>query len=264
MAELNHPNITVYRGFANTASYVWSPFVNKLEARLRFAGVSYTIERGSPRSSPRGKIPYIGIVPSSKDNSDAEFYSDTRLISEMLTENGILPDLNEGLSPAQNAIDAALIALLEDKLYFYNTIERWNDNYYTMRDHVMAPIPYPLRVVIGYLAWRQNMATIYGQGAGRFSAEEVNSFRSKIWHHFDDLLADARHKTPPAQKMFWVLGGQGPTEADTTLFGFIVGCLLCQAGPVTAKLIRSLPNVIEYARRIHEHYFPDYEAPIWE
>ncbi|OKL61399.1 hypothetical protein UA08_03845 [Talaromyces atroroseus] len=257
------PTITVYRGFPTTAAHVWSPFAIKLEARLRFAGLTYTIEQGSPRTGPRGKIPYISLN-TSKDIVDAEFFSDTQLISDLLKENGIVPDLNEALSPAETAIDLALTALLEDKLYFYNAVERWNDNYYTMRDGIMASIPYPLRVVIGYIAWRQCNATLHGQGTGRFSADEINSFREKIWSSFDNLLADARHKTASGQKLFWALGGKEPSEADTALFGFIVAGLVCDASPVSAKLIRGLPNVLEYARRIHETYFPDYEAPKWD
>lgn len=112
-------NITVYRGFPATANYVWSPFVTKLEARLRFAGLSYDLEQGSLLKAPRGKIPYMSIA-TSKDNSEPEFLSDTQLISDQLTENGILPDLNEHLSPAEKTMDQALRALLEDKLYFYN------------------------------------------------------------------------------------------------------------------------------------------------
>jgi hypothetical protein len=98
-----------------------------------------------------------------------------------------------------------------------------------MRDGIMAPIPYPLRVVIGYIAWRQCQATLHGQGTGRFSADEINAFREKIWNNFDNLLADARAKTASGQKLFWALGGQGPTEADTALFGFIVAGLVCEA-----------------------------------
>lgn len=36
------------------------------------------------------------------------------------------------------------------------------------------------------------------------------------------------------------------------------------SGPDSKKLIRTLPNVIEYARRIHEEYFSDYAAPVWD
>lgn len=37
----------------------------------------------------------------------------------------------------------------------------------------------------------------------------------------------------------------------------------CRA-PDSGKLIRSLPSVVEYARRIHNEYFPDYDSPAWE
>jgi hypothetical protein len=40
--------IIVFRGFKDPGVHVWSPFVNKLEARLRFAGLSYRVEPGSP------------------------------------------------------------------------------------------------------------------------------------------------------------------------------------------------------------------------
>ncbi|RAO68828.1 uncharacterized protein BHQ10_004840 [Talaromyces amestolkiae] len=256
-------NITVYRGFPATANYVWSPFVTKLEARLRFAGVSYTPEQGSLIKAPRGKIPYMSIA-TPKTTSEPEFLSDTQLISDQLTEHGILPDLNDRLSPTEKAVDQALRALLEDKVYFYNTNERWNENYYTMRDGVMAAIPYPIRVIVGYLAWRKNNAGLHSQGTGRFSAEEIHSFRDKIWHSLDDLLAESRHKSLSGQKLFWALGGEGPTEADTSLYGFVIAGLVCDAGPDSKKLIRTLPNVVEYARRIHGEFFADYAAPVWE
>lgn len=36
------------------------------------------------------------------------------------------------------------------------------------------------------------------------------------------------------------------------------------SGPDSKKLIRTLPNVVEYARRIHGEYFAEYAAPVWE
>lgn len=119
MLDLKQLSITVYRGFPSTACHVWSPFVIKLETRLRFAGQAYKLDQGSPLKSPRGKIPYIAIT-TSKNSGESKILSDSQLISEHLTEQGILLDLNSQLSPAESTIDIALRALLEDKLYFYN------------------------------------------------------------------------------------------------------------------------------------------------
>jgi hypothetical protein len=116
MSSLKDATITVFRGWKDTGKFVWSPYVTKLEARLRFGGVSYKTEAGSPRSAPKGKIPYIEISSSS---SHSEQLADSSLITKALCDNGMLLDLNAPLSKTERAHDLALRALLEDKLSFY-------------------------------------------------------------------------------------------------------------------------------------------------
>jgi hypothetical protein len=115
MASSQH-SLIVYRGFPGSGIYVWSPFVTKLETRLRFAGLSYRTEVGSKSQAPRDKLPYISI---SKANSAPVTLSDTTLIVANFVEDGLVEDLNAKLSPADKAHDLAIRALLEDKLYFY-------------------------------------------------------------------------------------------------------------------------------------------------
>jgi hypothetical protein len=110
------PSIILYRGWADTACFVWSPFVTKLEARLRFAGLAYKTDAGSPRTAPKGKIPYVEIT---KPDSAPEMMADSSQIIVNLMEDGALPDLNRDLTPVERAYDVALRALLEEKLYFY-------------------------------------------------------------------------------------------------------------------------------------------------
>ena len=116
------PSITLYRGWKAPGAYVWSPFVTKLEARLRLGGFSYRAEAGSPREAPRGKIPYISMTENdgaSQDPATPTVIGDSTLIIEKLMADGILSDLNENLSATEKAHDLAIRALLEDKLYFY-------------------------------------------------------------------------------------------------------------------------------------------------
>jgi hypothetical protein len=63
------PNLTLYRGWLEPNRYVWSPFVTKLEARLRFANAPYKAASGSVRTAPKGKIPYIEITDEDSSNS---------------------------------------------------------------------------------------------------------------------------------------------------------------------------------------------------
>jgi hypothetical protein len=152
-----------------------------------------------------------------------------------------------------------------------------------MRSHILSALPYPVQLIVGLLAYRKVTQTLYGQGTGRFSTEEISSYRRQVWENIDALLVASRRKkteTGAGDAMFWVSGGNEPSEADTALFGFITAALVCNTyvfidchmvhdcanvlarAPETKKVLKSLPAVVDYAQRIHDHYFPDYVC--WE
>ncbi|RDL30130.1 Uncharacterized protein BP5553_10408 [Venustampulla echinocandica] len=258
--------LIVYRGWLDPGKHVWSPFVIKLEARLRFAGIPYVTEAGSTRTGPKGKIPYIecrGLRPSENSSGfqdrppiDATL-GDSTLIIKRLVEWDVLPDINRKISPASRAQDLAIRALLEDKLYFYHTWERWVENYYPMRDHILSALPHPMRVLVGLIIYRNTTKTLHGQGTSRYTADEIRAFRREIWEGINDLLKSSRAKAS-SDTPFWVLQEKHPSEADTTLFGFIVSVLVCKACPESRSLVKGFPIILEYAERIHDTYFPDY------
>ena len=121
------PQLTVFRGWDAPGRHVWSPFVVKLEARLRFAGVKYAPAAGSPTTAPRGKIPYVELrapppdarwAVREQDGEQVASLGDSRVVIESLAAAGSLPDVNARLSPEERAFDLALRTLLEDRLYF--------------------------------------------------------------------------------------------------------------------------------------------------
>jgi len=101
--------------------------------------------------------------------------------------------------------------------------ECWVDNYYLQREQALWAVPFPIRVFVGNSVYKKVTTTLYGQGVGRFSAAEVESFRVEIWSSFNDLLDEVRQENGAASNSapFWVLGGSEPTEADITLYSFI-------------------------------------------
>lgn len=178
--------------------------------------------------------------------------------------------------------------------------ERWTQNYYTMRDHVLASVPYPLRVVVGLLVYRNIAHTLHGQGTGRYTDDEIASFQREIWDCISQVLSAAKAKaaknttSDKNDELFWLLAGDEPTEADATLFGFIISTLVCTAyvrlsypptclkiarffvwwrywfclvytyrGPQSQRLLKEYPVILEYASRIQERYFPDYVKLGW-
>jgi hypothetical protein len=106
--------------------------------------------------------------------------------------------------------------------------ERWVENYYVQRDKALYSIPYTFRVFVGYLVHRTVISTLHGQGVGRLGTEEVRELKTEIWQTINNALEKKSHGAPDFEKPFWVLGGEEPTEADATLFGFIVSVLISE------------------------------------
>ncbi|KAJ5947838.1 hypothetical protein N7466_000853 [Penicillium verhagenii] len=248
--------ITVYRGHTDIGCYVWSPFVTKLEARLRFGKIVYKTEAGSVTNAPKGKVPYISM----EGENGTTLLSDSSLIIKALIESGKFENLNSNLSGAQKLQDIALQALLEDKLYFYGTHEKWIQNYYAMREKILGALPWPVKAVVGNMIYRKNVRNMEGQGTGKFSEEEIAAFRLEVWDTLNAAISETYTQHRDEDGPFWVWGGDNPTEADAVVYGFIVSALTCgPAAPTTKVIVQSHPALVEYARRIHDVYFPDYE-----
>ncbi|KAK5227373.1 hypothetical protein LTR72_003363 [Exophiala xenobiotica] len=251
--------LILYRGWPGTGKYTWSPFVTKVEFRCRQGHLPYQAEVGGANGAPKGKIPYVDLRQLHGEASTTpDFLGDSRFIIQRLQSMGCLPDLNGNLSDEQKLNDHAIRALCEDELYFYHMREKWLENFYVQRDKALWSIPYPMRIVIGYFVHRRIAHTLQGQGTGRFNDEELRALKTEIWEYVDNILAQRLQRVSVSEPA-WILGGKDPTEADATLFGFIVSVLVSKSNPESQKLVKSFPNLIDYAGRIHDRFFPDYE-----
>ncbi|PVH98107.1 hypothetical protein DM02DRAFT_616049 [Periconia macrospinosa] len=247
--------LTLFRGSDDAGEFAWSPFVTKLEFRLRVSNAPYTREIGSALNAPRKKIPYLDLTTP---DGGIVHLSDTTWTIRDLIKRGILPSLNARLSPTQNAIDVAVRGMLEEKLFFLQSHERWIVNYETMRDKVLAAVPFPQRNVVGENTKNEIIRKLDYQGIGRFTYAEMRELIEEIWTALNALLQESKSKAEPGE-CFWLLGGSEPTEADATVFGFSISSQRCKSGPETGELVRTKhPVVLEYARRIQEKYFVDY------
>jgi hypothetical protein len=79
------------------------------------------------------------------------------------------------------------------------------------------------------MVYRSHTQTLHGQGTGRFTNDEAKQFREDIWTNLDGMLAESRAKRAEnGRECFWCLGGEEPTECDTSVFGFIVSALVAK------------------------------------
>ena len=97
-----------------------------------------------------------------------------------------------------------------------------------MRDNgPFSHVPAIVRGLTGFFVSTYCRIMLYLQGTGRHSAEDIKRLKGEALETLGSYAAAADEKyrqTGPSGddfEPFWILGGNAPTEADFTLFGFL-------------------------------------------
>lgn len=217
-----------------------SPFVTKAEMLLKLAGLPYHARPGSLRRAPKGKLPYLDDM--------GRIVADSTMIRWHIEKTYHI-DFDAGLSPAERGIAWAAEKLMEDHLYWAVARVRWLDqaNFDRGPAQFFRGVPAPVRGLAERLVRYKVRKTLWGQGLGRHSEEELVALASKGVTSIADILGDKRY-----------LMGDKPCGADATLFAF-AGSLLC---PVFDTPIRTAAeghgNLVAYMDRMRAEFYPEF------
>ncbi|WP_439685174.1 Glutathione S-transferase [Cupriavidus oxalaticus] len=217
-----------------------SPFVTKAEMLLKLAGLPYHARPGSLRRAPKGKLPYL--------DDTGRIVADSTMIRWHIEKTYHI-DFDAGLSPAERGIAWAAEKLMEDHLYWAVARVRWLDqaNFERGPAQFFRGVPAPVRGLAERLVRYKVRKTLWGQGLGRHSEEELVALASKGVTSIADILGDKRY-----------LMGDKPCGADATLFAF-AGSLLC---PVFDTPIRTAAeghgNLVAYMDRMRAEFYPGF------
>ncbi|WP_159880166.1 glutathione S-transferase family protein [Aquitalea denitrificans] len=218
-----------------------SPFVLKAEMLLKLSGLPYRKQRGSMRTAPKGKLPYI--------DDDGTPVPDSTLIRLHLAErHGIT--LDEGLSDANRALAWSVECLCSDHLYWCVVHERWMDDAVFARGPgvFFQRVPLLLRGMVIRMIRRKVRGNLHGQGLGRFSPEERQRLLQLDIASLAALLADQPYML-----------GVAPCWLDATVFAFLASALLAKLGDTPSQqAVQQHPNLQAYVERLRRQYFPDW------
>ncbi|MNN00628.1 hypothetical protein D3C81_1132260 [compost metagenome] len=217
-----------------------SPFVTKAEMLLKLAGLPYHARAGSLRRAPKGKLPYLDDM--------GRIVADSTMIRWHIEKTYHI-DFDAGLSPAERGIAWAAEKLMEDHLYWAVARVRWLDqaNFDKGPAQFFRGVPAPVRGLAERLVRYKVRKTLWGQGLGRHSEEELVALATKGVTSIADILGDKRY-----------LMGDKPCGADATLFAFAAS-LLC---PVFDTPIRTAAeghaNLVAYMERMRAEFYPGF------
>lgn len=220
-----------------------SPFVIKAEMLLKLSGLPYRKQRGSMRTAPKGKLPYI-------DDAGAQVPDSTLIRLYLAEQYGIT--LDAGLSDADKAVAWSVECLCSDHLYWCVVHERWLDDAVFARGPgvFFQRVPFLLRGMVIRMIRRKVRGNLHGQGLGRFSpAERLRLLQLDI-ATLATLLADKPYML-----------GATPSWLDATVFAFVASALLATLGDTPSRqVVSQYPNLANYVSRLRQQYFPEWQV----
>ncbi|WP_424981069.1 glutathione S-transferase family protein [Maritalea sp. S77] len=220
-----------------------SPFCAKLDMLLQLSELDFERHvEGDPREGPKQKVPFI--------EENGERLGDSNFIAQHLRDKHGFDSLHH-LSATHRAIGQMIISTVEEKLYWVLVHGRWHkpENATIMKSIFFGHIPdEAMREEIGNGAEQMIKNTLYGQGTGRHTDEEVFEIGRQIIDDLSTLLGDS--------PCFY---SETPTIIDACVFGSLVNFA---HGPVHSSIadhLKSKPNLVRYMDQLTQQYFPNLE-----
>ena len=220
-----------------------SPFCMKLETWLRMTGLPFEIVQVvDPRKGPKGKVPWI--------EDRGRSIADSAFIIEYLKDAYGDP-LNAHLGADERATSLALQRLIEEHLYWAIAHGRFLDDdvWPSTRTQFLAGFPAPLRPLVARLVRRTIAKSLYLQGLGRHSEEELYKLAC------DDLTALS---TSLGGKQYFF--GEKPTELDAIAYGFLAQVLWAPGPRRTREHMEQTRNLPAFCERIKRAFYGGQQA----
>jgi glutathione S-transferase len=216
-----------------------SPFCMKLETYLRLAKLPYKINViQNPGNAPKGKLPFI------KD--EGVTLSDTSMIIEYLKKKYGDP-LDEHLTSMQKAQGIAVQRMLEEHLYWIMVYSRWiePEGWKVISKDFFSDMPRIIRAFVPNMLRRSVKKTLYRQGIGRHSREEIYMLGKQDLTSIADLL----YSQP-------FLFGNKPTSFDACAYAFLASILMSPVNSPLKAYASLRPELAAYCDRMKQIAYP--------
>jgi len=216
-----------------------SPFVMKVDAWMRMSGIPFEhiSSAGNLRKAPKGKLPFI--------DDGGKVIADSHLIIDYLRQQYDSP-LDQGLSAEQKAIAVMVGKSLDEYFYWCLVYSRWirSDTWPRVKETFFNVVPLPMRALVCWMVQKKMKRTLYLQGFGRHSDEEILAMTTEMLQGLSDLLGDK----------IYILGDQ-PSTLDAMAYGFLCEFILSDIDNAFNERALSFKNLVQYCERIRDKYY---------
>ncbi|KAJ1969407.1 hypothetical protein IWQ62_000641 [Dispira parvispora] len=245
-AQKESPLVFLYQAPDSAKGPSVSLFCLKLETFLRMTRIPYKKVDADFSQCPLGKVPFIAYK--------GQIVADSSHIIDWLVHDAQLaPDLDKALAPRLVANSLAYKALIEKELGYLMAWEIWTSTeaWPHSRDAIFGGVPGLLR------GWVSGM--VRAKVINRYDGDGFKGYpESLAWDRVERAMQSL---SVLVDRNEYVLGLESPTTLDAVVYAFLIRSLaLPNTNPKTSAIVRRFPNLVDYANRISEKYFPDFPS----
>ncbi|MGV6853152.1 MAG: glutathione S-transferase family protein [bacterium] len=231
--------IKLYGFGANFGLFDASPFVVKVDAFMRMAGIEHTFNGNvaNLQKAPKGKLPYI--------DDDGTIVADSELIIDHLV-NKYGDKLDSELTEQQKAIAYLIRKSLDENFYWTIVYSRWIDeqSWPDIREGFFGKMPFPLKVIVPIVARRGVQKAIHGHGIGRHDKAEIQQICEKTLDSLSKMLGDQE----------WFLSDK-PSSLDASVYAFVGSLVLMDYDNPFNQMAKKYDNLVAFCERIQMKYY---------
>ncbi|OXA55844.1 failed axon connections homolog [Folsomia candida] len=219
-----------------------SPYVVKLETWLRMAKINYETDLTLADAwGPKGRFPWISL--------NGEHLGDSQLIIDFLKKKFDVKLGNE-YSKEKLAVGGAIRIMLDEHFFWGLALYRFVYGPFSSLRQVMGTfVPVWRSFIFRLYAGRAFTARSKGHGIGLHNRQEIEQLTLNDLTLLSELLGDKK----------FILG-ETPCEYDATIFGHLTQVTWGLPGSIyEAAVQKDLKNLKEYAIRMKETFYPDWD-----
>jgi len=216
-----------------------SPFVLKVDTFLRMAGLPYemVIRADNLKHAPKKKLPYVEY--------DGNKVADSYFILRELTQYyGVT--LDDHLSEEQASQFELMSRAIDESLYWSLVYSRWvlDEPWAVVKETFFGPLPAPVRWLVPNMVRKDVIKTLYRQGTGRHSKDEILLMADRVFSSLSVLLAENSY-----------FSGERVCSFDATAYGMLAEFISCDLDNEFNQLAKKYENLVLFCQRVEKELY---------
>lgn len=163
---------------------------------------------------------------------------------ELTQRYGVI--LDDHLSEEQASQFELMSRAIDESLYWSLVYSRWvlDEPWAVVKETFFGPLPAPVRWLVPNMVRKDVIKTLYRQGTGRHSKDEILLMADRVFSSLSVLLAEKSY-----------FSGERVCSFDATAYGMLAEFISCDLDNEFNQLAKKYENLVLFCQRVEKELY---------